>query len=226
MNNDALLLSSEAGGRSADVTYEKKRLYSFLKRFFDVVLSLGALIVFSPLLLVVIILISLWDGKGHPIFVQTRVGKNGKLFKLYKLRSMCLDAEALKEKLRKYNEMDGPAFKMKDDPRITGIGKFIRKTNIDELPQLVNILKGDMSIVGPRPALPDEVAQYSENDRKRLLVTPGLTCYWQASRNRNDISFEQWMEMDRQYIADRSLETDAKLIFKTMYVITAHRDGR
>ncbi len=226
MNNDALLLSSEAGGRSADVTYEKKRLYSFLKRFFDVVLSLGALIVFSPLLLVVIILISLWDGKGHPIFVQTRVGKNGKLFKLYKLRSMCLDAEALKEKLRKYNEMDGPAFKMKDDPRITGIGKFIRKTNIDELPQLVNILKGDMSIVGPRPALPDEVAQYSENDRKRLLVTPGLTCYWQASRNRNDISFEQWMEMDRQYIADRSLETDAKLIFKTMYVIIAHRDGR
>ena len=226
MNNDALLLSSEAGGRSADVTYEKKRLYSFLKRFFDLVLSLGALIVFSPLLLVVIILISLWDGKGHPIFVQTRVGKNGKLFKLYKLRSMCLDAEALKEKLRKYNEMDGPAFKMKDDPRITGIGKFIRKTNIDELPQLVNILKGDMSIVGPRPALPDEVAQYSENDRKRLLVTPGLTCYWQASRNRNDISFEQWMEMDRQYIADRSLETDAKLIFKTMYVITAHRDGR
>lgn len=226
MNNDALLLSSEAGGRSADVTYEKKRLYSFLKRFFDVVLSLGALIVFSPLLLVVIILISLWDGKGHPIFVQTRVGKNGKLFKLYKFRSMCLDAEALKEKLRKYNEMDGPAFKMKDDPRITGIGKFIRKTNIDELPQLVNILKGDMSIVGPRPALPDEVAQYSENDRKRLLVTPGLTCYWQASRNRNDISFEQWMEMDRQYIADRSLETDAKLIFKTMYVIIAHRDGR
>ena len=115
---------------------------------------------------------------------------------------------------------------MKDDPRITGIGKVIRATNIDELPQLVNILKGDMSIVGPRPPLPAEVAEYSESDKQRLLVTPGLTCYWQASKARNDISFEQWMEMDRQYIADRSLQTDFKIICKTAYVILAHHDGR
>lgn len=226
MNNEAILHIGSTENSTETVVYERKRLYSFLKRFFDITLSLGAIIVFSPLFLVVMFLVSIWDKKGHPIFVQKRVGKNGKLFKLYKFRSMCMDAEALKEKLRKYNEMDGPAFKMKDDPRITGIGKFIRKTNIDELPQLVNILKGDMSIVGPRPALPDEVAQYSETDRQRLMVTPGLTCYWQASRNRNDISFEQWMELDRQYIADRSLRTDAKLIAKTAYVVVAHRDGR
>ncbi len=224
MNNDAVLQLVENDNPS--VIYEGKRLYGFLKRFFDIFLSLFAIIVLSPLFLVVMFLISIWDKKGHPIFVQNRVGKNGKIFKLYKFRSMCMDAEALKEKLKKYNEMDGPAFKMKDDPRITGIGKFIRATNIDELPQLVNILKGDMSIVGPRPALPDEVAQYSKNDRKRLLVTPGLTCYWQASRNRNDISFEQWMELDRQYIADRSLRTDTKIIFKTAYVILLHHDGR
>ena len=226
MNNEALIPSSAGVDTNTVFTYEKKRLYSFLKRFFDIILSLCALIVLSPLLIVITILISLWDGKGHPIFVQTRVGKKGRLFKLYKFRSMCLDAEAMKAKLQKYNEMDGPAFKMKDDPRITGIGKFIRKTNIDELPQFINILKGDMSIVGPRPPLPDEVAQYSESDMKRLAVTPGLTCYWQASRNRNDISFEQWMEMDRKYIAERSLRTDAKIILKTAYVVLVHRDGR
>ncbi len=226
MNQELTLRRNESEGSLNVRINEKKRLYLFLKRFFDIVLSLFALIVLSPLLLVVALLISLWDGKGHPIFVQTRCGKNGRLFKLYKFRSMCMDAEAMKAKLQKYNEMDGPAFKMKDDPRITGIGKFIRKTNIDELPQLVNILKGDMSIVGPRPPLPDEVAQYSESDMKRLLVTPGLTCYWQASRNRNDISFEDWMKMDRQYIAERSLRTDFKIICKTAFVILVHRDGR
>lgn len=226
MNNNAVLQLGENGDYSESVVLERKRLYSFLKRFFDITLSLFALIVLSPLFLVVMILISLWDKKGNPIFVQERCGKNGKIFKLYKFRSMCMDAEALKAKLQKYNEMDGPAFKMKDDPRITGIGKFIRATNIDELPQLVNILKGDMSIVGPRPPLPAEVAEYSERDKRRLLVTPGLTCYWQASKARNDISFEQWMEMDRQYIADRSLQTDFKIICKTAYVILAHHDGR
>ena len=126
----------------------------------------------------------------------------------------------------KYNEADGPVFKIKDDPRITKVGKVLRKTNIDELPQMFNILEGSMSFVGPRPPLPKEVAQYSESDRLRLLVKPGLTCYWQASRNRNDISFEEWMEMDRQYIQDRSAGVDIKLLFKTVGVILKHRDGR
>ncbi len=226
MNHEAVLPIPEIDNRSISFTYEKKRVYSFLKRFFDIILSLLALVVLSPLFLVVMILISLWDGKGNPIFVQKRCGKDGRIFNLYKFRSMCMDAEKLKAKLQKYNEMDGPAFKMKDDPRITGIGKFIRATNIDELPQLVNILKGDMSIVGPRPPLPDEVAQYSKSDRQRLMVTPGLTCYWQASRNRNDLSFEEWMELDRKYIAERSLHTDAKIILKTAYVVLIHHDGR
>lgn len=226
MNHEAVLPIPEIDNRSISFTYEKKRVYSFLKRFFDIILSLLALVVLSPLFLVVMILISLWDGKGSPIFVQKRCGKDGRIFNLYKFRSMCMDAEKLKAKLQKYNEMDGPAFKMKDDPRITGIGKFIRATNIDELPQLVNILKGDMSIVGPRPPLPDEVAQYSKSDRQRLMVTPGLTCYWQASRNRNDLSFEEWMELDRKYIAERSLHTDVKIILKTAYVVLIHHDGR
>ena len=124
-------------------------------------------------------------------------------------------------------ESDGVArLASQGDSRITPVGKFIRATRIDELPQMLNILKGDMSIVGPRPPLPAEVAEYSERDKQRLLVTPGLTCYWQASKARNDISFEQWMEMDRQYIADRSLQTDFKIICKTAYVILAHHDGR
>ena len=153
-------------------------------------------------------------------------GKNEKLFNLYKFRTMCPDAEEQKELLMGLNEADGPAFKIKDDPRITKIGKFLRKTNIDELPQMLNILKGDMSFVGPRPPLPEEVAQYSETDKQRLLVKPGLTCYWQAERNRNDISFEQWMKLDRKYIEDRSLWVDLKLIFKTVAVVLVHRDGR
>lgn len=207
-------------------TYVKKPVYSAIKRAFDFCASLVALIILSPLFLVVLILVSLWDKKGKPVFVQNRVGKNGKLFKVYKFRTMCLDAEAMKEKLRELNEADGPAFKIKDDPRITGIGKFLRATNIDELPQLVNILKGDMSFVGPRPPLPDEVAQYSDSDKLRLLVTPGLTCYWQVSLNRNDISFGEWMELDRKYIMDRSLWLDLKLILKTAYVVIRHHDGR
>ena len=153
-------------------------------------------------------------------------GKNGKIFNVYKFRTMCVDAEAKKASLEALNEMDGPVFKIQDDPRITKVGKVLRATNIDELPQLLNILKGDMSFVGPRPPLPNEVAQYTPVDRQRLLVVPGLTCYWQVSLNRNDISFKEWMAMDRQYILDRSALLDLKLIFKTAYVVIRHHDGR
>ena len=172
------------------------------------------------------LIISLSDMKGKPIFVQDRVGKNGKLFKLYKFRTMCIDAEEKKASLQGKNEADGPAFKIKNDPRITKIGGFLRKTNIDELPQMINILIGNMSFVGPRPTIPEEVAQYSETDKLRQLVTPGLTCYWQASKNRNDIPFDEWMVLDRKYIEDRSFLVDLKLIFKTIAAVFKDRDGR
>ncbi len=216
----------EAVETEESFVYEKKPVFSIVKRLFDFFTSLCAIIVLLPLFAVVMVLVSVWDGKGKPVFVQNRVGKNGKIFRVYKFRTMCVDAEAKKKSLMAMNEMDGPAFKIQNDPRITGIGKFLRATNIDELPQLFNILKGDMSIVGPRPPLPDEVAQYSESDRLRLLVTPGLTCYWQVSLNRNDISFSDWMKLDRKYIMDRSVSVDLKLIFKTAYVVIRHHDGR
>lgn len=139
---------------------------------------------------------------------------------------MRTDAEELKKELMDQNEMDGPVFKIKDDPRITKVGKFLRATCIDELPQLINIIKGDMSIVGPRPALPEEVEEYTEEQRIRLSVLPGLTCYWQVSPNRNDITFDEWMELDRKYINDRSLGLDIKLIFKTMIAVVKNHDGR
>lgn len=181
----------------------------------DIVCSGLALLVLSPLLLV----IALWvrsDG-GPAFYSQERVGKNGKLFRIYKFRSMCVNADSpeMLEKLAKLNEMDGPAFKIKNDPRITKVGGFIRRTSIDELPQLINILVGDMSIVGPRPPLPKEVAQYTDYQRQRLLVKPGLTCYWQCS-GRNNINFKRWVELDLQYIRERSLWTDIKIIFKTI----------
>lgn len=151
-------------------------------------------------------------------FSQVRIGRNGKPFKFYKFRSMCANAEAKLDGLLEKNEMDGPVFKIKDDPRITRVGKFIRKTSIDELPQLWNILKGDMSIVGPRPALPREVEQYTEYDRQRLYVTPGLSCYWQIAPHRNDLSFEEWMALDVKYVKERSFWVDWKIIFKTFKV--------
>ncbi len=205
---------------------KKKPVFDFFKRLFDLVVSFLFMAVFCWFYLLIAILVAVGDGEGKPFFVQERVGMNGKRFKLYKFRTMCVNAESQKEMLMDKNEADGPVFKIKDDPRITKIGKFLRATNIDELPQMLNIFLGDMSFVGPRPPLPKEVEQYSETDRYRLLVKPGLTCFWQASRNRNDISFEQWMELDRKYIRERSLWLDLKLMFMTVGVILRHRDGR
>lgn len=198
-----------------DFKFVKKPVYSFFKRLFDIIASSLAIILLSPVFLVVIIAILCDDKKGHPIFVQTRCGKDGKEFKLYKFRTMCIDAEDKLKSLQEQNEMDGPVFKIKNDPRITKTGKFLRATNIDELPQLINILKGDMSFVGPRPALPNEVAEYTEVHKLRLKVIPGLTCYWQVQKNRNSVSFEDWMALDRKYIQDRNLWLDLKLVLKT-----------
>ncbi|MBQ8002070.1 MAG: sugar transferase [Clostridia bacterium] len=197
---------------------KKKKVYWSTKRAFDIIASLAALIVLSIPLCIVALLIFIDDPHGSPIFTQDRVGRNGKVFKFYKFRSMVVNAEALLDDLQDMNEKTGPVFKIKDDPRITRIGKFIRKTSIDELPQLLNILKGDMSVVGPRPALPKEVEQYDEYAKLRLLVTPGLTCYWQVQNNRDKITFEEWMEMDIKYIKERTFWGDIKLIFMTLKV--------
>jgi lipopolysaccharide/colanic/teichoic acid biosynthesis glycosyltransferase len=193
----------------------RDRKYWFVKRLQDILLSLLALAVLWPLLLVVSLIIVIDSPGAGPIFSQERVGRNGKTFRFYKFRSMIPNADKQLDQLLEQNEMDGPVFKIKDDPRITKFGKFIRRTSIDELPQLWNILKGDMSIVGPRPATPREVEMYDAYEKQRLYVTPGLTCYWQIQPHRNGISFEKWLELDIQYIEDRSFLTDWKIIFKT-----------
>lgn len=195
--------------------FKEKPVYDFFKRVIDILVSGIAILLLSPILLVLVIAVRS-DG-GPAIFKQWRVGKNGKLFRIYKFRSMYVNADSpeMLQKLAAFNEMDGPAFKIKEDPRITKVGRFIRRTSLDELPQLFNIFKGDMSIVGPRPALEQEVAQYSETDSYRLLVKQGLTCYWQCS-GRNNISFKEWMALDAKYVQERSLWTDLKIVLKTI----------
>lgn len=197
------------------MTVTKKPIYEFFKRTMDIFCSGLALLVLSPVFLIIAIAVRS-DG-GPAFYSQERVGKDGKLFRIYKFRSMCVNADSpeMLAKLAALNEMDGPAFKIKDDPRITKVGRFIRRTSLDELPQLINIFIGDMTIVGPRPPLVSEVAQYTEYQRQRLLVKQGLTCYWQCS-GRNNINFEEWVELDLKYIRERSLWTDIKIIFMTI----------
>ena len=154
---------------------------------------------------------------------QKRCGRKGKEFDFYKFRSMYVDAESKLDELLEQNEMEGPAFKIKDDPRITRLGRILRKTGLDELPQLVNILKGDMSIVGPRPPLPREVEQYNDYQKQRLIVTPGLTCYWQIQPHRNDLTFDEWMDLDVKYIKERSFWVDWKIILATVRTVLEGR---
>ncbi|HAT4204370.1 sugar transferase [Clostridium perfringens] len=194
------------------------RIYLFFKRLIDILGSGFGLIILSPVFLIVAIAIKFEDSKGSVLFSQKRVGQYGREFNMYKFRSMVSNAEELKSKLMAQNEMSGPMFKMKHDPRITRVGKFIRKTSIDELPQLINILKGEMSLVGPRPSLPKEVAKFEKWMLERLEVKPGLTCYWQVM-GRNDIDFEDWMKLDIKYVHDRNFWLDIKLIFKTFFVL-------
>ncbi len=203
----------------------KKRKFWFVKRIQDILLSLIALLVLWPVMLIIALIIFIDDPHGSPIFTQTRCGRDGKEFKFYKFRSMCVNAEDKLEDLLEDNEMEGPAFKIKDDPRITRVGKFIRKTSIDELPQLWNILKGDMSIVGPRPCLPRELEQYDDYQKQRLYVSPGLTCYWQIQPNRNSLTFDEWMALDIKYVQERSFLVDWKIIFKTFGAVF-HSEGR
>ena len=197
-------------------TLRSHRRYWVLRRAQDIVFSLLALILLAPMALLISLAIVLDSPGDGAIFRQRRVGRDGKLFWLYKFRTMCPDAEEQLNELLSQNQMDGPVFKIKDDPRITRVGRFLRKTSLDELPQLLNVLRGDMSIVGPRPALPREVELYSDYQRQRLYVTPGLSCYWQIAPHRNEMSFDEWVALDLKYIQERSFWVDWKIIFLTV----------
>lgn len=206
---------------------KKRPGYRFVKRMADIILSTGALVVFSPFLVGVAIAIVIDDPHAGPIFIQERVGKNGKKFKIYKFRSMVRNAEELKAELKargiNLKDPEDPTYKAENDPRNTRLGGFIRKTSIDELPQLVNIIKGEMSIVGPRPLVTREVEKINPFGMQRHLMKPGLTCYWQASRDRDQIKFPEWMKMDVKYIHDCSVWEDIKIIFQTVgIVVTAN----
>jgi len=190
----------------------------FLKSLSDIYISSMALILLSPILILIGIIIKL-DSKGPVFFIQERVGLHGRIFKLFKFRTMVTDAERLLDKLREQNEVDGPVFKIKKDPRITKIGQFLRKTGLDELPQLINVIRGEMSLIGPRPPVYSEVVQYKRWQLRRLSVKPGITCSWQAEQNRHDVSFEKWMEMDLEYIDNWSLFEDIKLFFRTFRTV-------
>ena len=197
-------------------TLRSHRRYWVLRRAQDIVFSLLALILLAPLALLISLAIVLDSPGDGAIFRQRRVGRDGKLFWLYKFRTMCPDAEEQLNELLSQNQMDGPVFKIKGAPRITRVGRFLRKTSLDELPQLLNVLQGDMSIVGPRPALPREVELYSDYQRQRLYVTPGLSCYWQIAPHRNEMSFDEWVALDLKYIQERSFWVDWKIIFLTV----------
>ncbi len=194
-------------------TYWKK------KRFFDIFFATLILLFFLPLMVVISIVIVIDDPSAGPFYRQIRVGRHGKEFYMYKFRTMRANADKMLDKFVERNEMDGPVFKIKDDPRITRIGRYLRQLSLDELMQFFNVFKGDMTLVGPRPPLPREVKYYTDYQKLRLLVTPGITCTWQISRNRNDIPFEKWVDMDIEYIQTRTFWNDIKIMLKTPIVM-------
>ena len=198
--------------------------YAKAKRMLDILFSLVGLILFSWVYALAALFIKL-TSKGPVIFKQTRVGVGGRHFTCYKFRSMCVDAESKKKDLLHLNECSGPVFKIENDPRITRVGRILRKLSIDELPQLVNVLFGDMSIVGPRPPLPHEVAKYTRYEFGRLAVKPGLTCLWQIS-GRSNIDFKRWVELDILYIESMTFWNDIKIIFKTIPAVLTCRGAK
>ncbi len=236
-NEDEIILTNNETHNNTDISHKFEesniaeenfkikggKCYAFFKRLFDIFCSLLAIIILSPILLLLGLLV-VCTSKGPMIYKSIRVGKNGKEFKMYKFRSMKDGAEKEKALLERQNEVNGGVtFKMKDDPRITKFGKFIRKTSLDELPQLFNILKGDMSIIGPRAALPKEVALYDERAKKRLLVPQGLSGEWQT-HGRSSTTFEQMIDMDLDYIQNkRGFWYDFGLCFLTVWVVITHK---
>jgi exopolysaccharide biosynthesis polyprenyl glycosylphosphotransferase len=198
--------------------FHEKRIFIINKRIADILLSVFGILILLPLLILISLAIKIEDPRGTIFFKQKRIGENGKEFEMYKFRSMVTNADKILDSLMHRNETTGPMFKLKDDPRVTKMGKFIRKTSIDELPQLWNVIMGEMSLVGPRPPLPREVKDYTEYARQRLLVTPGCTGLWQVS-GRSNIGFDEMVELDLLYIENRSIFLDIKIILKTFAVI-------
>lgn len=224
MNSTDINIGMEAIIQQNQLVSKPKNHYLIMKRMLDIAGAAVGMIILLPLFVVIGLLIKLEDRQGPVFFKQVRVGKNGLTFNMYKFRSMVTGAEAMLDQLLKQNETTGAMFKMKNDPRVTRIGRFIRKTSIDELPQLWNVLKGEMSLVGPRPPLPREVAEYSEYDKLRLLATPGCTGLWQVS-GRSNIGFHEMVELDLKYIKERTIAMDIKLIFKTIAVMVSSKDA-
>jgi len=213
---------SEVGSSYAAVS--ARRWFDYqrgLKRGLDIALAVLGLLATLPVWAIVIAAIRI-DSPGRAIFIQERVGRHGRTFRFLKFRSMYIDAEARLADLHKHNELDGPVFKIRRDPRITRVGAFLRRTSLDELPQLFNVLKGDMSMVGPRPPLPREVEQYRPSDRVRLSVKPGLTCLWQI-RGRSTVGFDTWMKYDREYIDRLSLRLDLSILVQTVWAVLSAR---
>lgn len=196
-------------------TSPRKRTVFILKTIVEKIIASAALLVLSPLMLLTAILIKL-TSKGPVIFRQQRVGLRGRKFYIYKFRTMIADAEKMKAALKELNESDGPAFKIRNDPRITPFGRILRKTGLDELPQLYNVLNGEMTLIGPRPLLPNEVSSQQEWQLKRMCIKPGITCTWQVQPDRNRVPFEQWMQLDRDYVENWSIGTDIKIFFQTI----------
>lgn len=200
--------------------------YKFFKRTFDIISATLLLLILSPFILI-FLLVKWLEDFHNPVYVSQRVGKNGKIFNIYKIRTMVPNAEEMKQQLIEagLNEADPPAFKMKNDPRVTKVGRFYRKFSIDELLQLLNIINGSMSVVGPRPPLPYEVESYTEYQRHRLDVRGGLLCLWQIQKNRNSLSFDDWVKLDLEYIDKQSIWLDLKIIFKGFFMVIFDHSG-
>jgi len=205
-------------------TTPQKGVRLVIKEIFDRVVAVVGIVLISPILITATFAVKLFS-KGSILFIQERLGLNGRKFKMYKFRTMVPEAEKLKSDLATQNEMDGPVFKIENDPRITPVGRLLRKTSIDELPQLFNVVKGDMSLVGPRPALLNEVKQYDPWQRRRLSIKPGITCLWQIN-GRNNINFEKWMELDLEYIDNWSLWLDTKILAKTLPAVLSRKGAK
>jgi lipopolysaccharide/colanic/teichoic acid biosynthesis glycosyltransferase len=214
-------VSSVVEDSVGNAVVERKRAFDVSKRIMDIAIASMILLLFLPVIPVIVLLIKL-DSPGPVLFRQRRVGKGGREFDFFKFRSMHVGAENVIASLRPLNGIDGPVFKLKEDPRVTRTGRFLRRSSLDELPQLINVLRGEMSIVGPRPNLPSEVAQYLSWQRRRLDVTPGITCYWQIA-GRSHIGFQEWMRLDLEYIRSRSLATDIKIMLKTIPAVIARK---
>jgi lipopolysaccharide/colanic/teichoic acid biosynthesis glycosyltransferase len=207
-----------AGG---NIEVKSSIVYIAAKRLFDLIVGSVMLLLLLPILPLIALMIKL-DTRGPVIFKQDRVGENGRIFKFYKFRSMIHQAEQRKAALARLNEQEGPIFKIRTDPRITSVGKFLRRSSLDEIPQIFNVLKGDMSIVGPRPPLPGEVSNYQTWQMKRLAIKPGITCLWQIS-GRSQIGFNEWMRLDMEYLKTRSIRTDLLIFLKTIPAVIARK---